>query len=189
MRELTLTVLVLDDETCWIREEGTMRQITGMTGDDLGVGDGGAVAVIAPKRKYTRRAKSAKTSARVKKSRGGASPVPPAVKRGGRDGDQDANAAELKRRVLAGESLPALAKEFGVNYQTLYGRAKKWKAGEDVKPRSDRGLTIEARPRKSRGVPDADTPVSNGRRYCNNCGQTSPADKEKCLHCFEKFAA
>jgi len=116
--------------------------------------------------------------------------VPPAVKRGGRDGDAADQGDELKRRVLAGESLPALAKEFGVNYQTLYGRAKKWKNGEPTKPLRERGLAVapsEPRARKFRGVPDADTPVTNGRRYCKNCGQTSPEDKEKCLHCFEKF--
>jgi len=74
MRELTMTVIVLDDDTCWIREAETMRQLPGLTGEVLGASDGGSVAVVAPrpKRQYTRRATT--KPARVKKSRGGQGP-------------------------------------------------------------------------------------------------------------------
>jgi len=131
--------------------------------------------------------------------------------RGGRDVDW----TDLRARFAggSGESISSLAAASGVPVQSIYGRSSKERWREDRAgapmsrasrpgrpanpkpegvpraPRRVAGITVDSgKPSKQfKGVPDANHPTANGRRYCKECGQTSPADQEKCLHCFEKF--
>jgi hypothetical protein len=191
-REITVRLLILDDATVWCRQGGTMRQVPNLTYEDLeDVGDDAP----KPKRKYTRRSplpktrvKKAKRAKKEKSGGGGRSAKESKPHRGGRDVDWNDGRARYER----GETPNAVAAALRVTSSAVYLHAKNegWK-----KPRQ--GGTVTAAPvkrldpsraPKHKGVPDGDHPVANGRRYCKECGHTSPAEHEKCIHCFEKFA-
>jgi hypothetical protein len=78
-----------------------------------------------------------------------------------------------------------------VSSEAVYQHVKKegWRDDKPANAAPIKRLDLAARAPKHKGIPDGEHPVANGRRYCKHCGQTSPEDVVKCLHCFEKFAA
>jgi hypothetical protein len=183
MRELTVNVLILDDESVWIRQGGVMRQVPNLTYEDL---EDVTASTIRPQRRATkaRQPRRSESSRAKKEKSGGGGHGKPGRKprRGGREVDW----ADGRKRYEHGATANDVAAALGVSSAAVYQHAKGegWK-----KPGASRSAPVKdvADAPRRRAPKDPDAGRVPGRLYCKECGQTSPAGSPRCINCGEVF--